>query len=180
MRNQLSFVCLALSAGLLLSGPAAAAPGPGLVPAQIQSLKSLKTSVVVPYYLPAGCKPESLRVQAKEDADNAAGYTLRYACGQGSRKSMFQLEGTSGGIGDAEGDSNFKLASRNFGQIQVEYYKLGGTLPGLKQPMYTTQWFGKGPLFFSFTTGNGRIDSPYPTLPKAEVLKIIQALGYLK
>lgn len=78
------------------------------------------------------------------------------------------------------GDKRFRLEHPRFGTIYVEIFVPGGSVEGVIQRTYITQWISLGdPLSYHFATGAGRLDSPYPAMDRSEVVKVIQSLALL-
>ncbi|MBT9548681.1 MAG: hypothetical protein IV090_25025 [Candidatus Sericytochromatia bacterium] len=161
--------------------PSFAVNSHGLQKVHIQALKVLGKPIAVPYYTPDTCKVDfvsiidSVKIQL-----GGLGYKIQYVC---KNALIYQIEATQGGIGDIPFEGlDFQVNNKQFGKIFVTYFQPSENGPEMKQPFYSTGWFdmGKGSLFFTFHTGNGRLDSTSPPLSKAEVLKIVASMGLLK
>lgn len=163
---------------LLMANPSQAINGHALKPVHVQALKSMKKPIAVPYYVPDGCEAKSATV---EDAGKVGGlgYAIQYIC---PNQTAFMIEATSGGMGDGmEPTKTITLKNKQFGSIYLFYHKEQND-PELTQykAFYATNWIGKGPMWYMFKTGNGRLDSPFELLHESEAVKIVQSIGLLK
>lgn len=173
-------ILLAFAFFYLLNSPVMAINSHGLKKVHIQALKVLGKPIAVPYYTPDNCKVDFVSI-VDEGQVGGVGYKIQYSCD--SLSLIYQIEGTQGGIGDMPFEGlDFQVNNSQFGKLFVTYYQPSAKGPDMKQPFYSTGWFdkGKGSLFFSFHTGNGRLDSSSAPLSKTEVLKIVASIGFLK
>lgn len=161
---------------MLVPMPAQAINGHTLKSVHIQALKSLKKQIAVPYYVPDTCESDTVSVR---DAGKVGGigYEIKYLC---DNQMAFTIRATSGGMGDSlEPDKTLTVKNKLFGSTWIFYHK-ASDMPEIAKPFYYTNWLGKGPLYYMFTTGDGTLSSPYDPLPESEAVKIVQSIGVLK
>lgn len=165
-----------LSLFLLSAAPAsAAAPAPThrLQAAQVRLLKALQVPVMVPGYVPAVC--EARRLEASYEPPGVGGgpgFELEYLCfPKQGEPYAFSLRGSTGGFGGPSGDKIDSATHPTLGKISINVFLPGGQ-QAIELPYFYSDWVGKGPLYFSLSSG----DDVYPHMPLAEARKVLQSL----
>ncbi|MGV3525227.1 MAG: hypothetical protein ACO1RX_13430 [Candidatus Sericytochromatia bacterium] len=158
---------------LFFSAAAAPAPAHRLQAAQVRLLKALQVPVMVPGYVPAIC--EARRLEASYEPPGVGGgpgFELEYLClPKQGEPYAFTLRGSTGGFGGPSGDKMDSVTHPTLGKVSINLFVPGGQ-QAIELPYFYSDWAGKGPLYFSLSSG----DDVYPHMPLAEARKVLQSL----
>ncbi len=138
-----------------------------LTPQQLKQLKTLKTNVIVPRFVPPGYKLTRFETQmypAGKPGGGGASYTLLYTCFCGGR---FVVEGTKGGIGSytLTPETTEEIFNIILGVIPLNSYRSDEGIS------YGTDWFERWNFFYAFEGSK---------MPRSDAEKIVKNLIFLK